>query len=139
MIDESSALNVFGGFFTKIARRTLLKNIIGVTLRYRFASVLRAVCILACFPYVCAGRDLCTQHFVSPHADNVVLLHAQGEADHAFDTERKTELAATIWQLFRDQNKGAQMPVNFTDKYAILGVSKCVCVCMCGRLSTLSL
>lgn len=48
-----------------------------------------------------------------------MLLHAQGEADHAFDTERKTELAATIWQLYRDQNKGAQMPVNFTDKCAV--------------------
>lgn len=54
VIDESSALNVFGGFFTKIARRTLLKNIIGVTLRYTapHRSSCRAV-------YMCAGQDLC--------------------------------------------------------------------------------
>lgn len=124
MIDESSALNVFGGFFTKIARRTLLKNIVGVTLRCPLPHLTR--CVRLC---VCSRRSVClcmsvAHHlplrlFVSPHADNVVLLHAQGEADHAFDTERKTELAATIWQLYRDQNKGAQMPVNFTDKCAV--------------------
>lgn len=45
MIDESSALNVFGGFFTKIARRTLLKNIVGVTLRYSLPHVCACVCV----------------------------------------------------------------------------------------------
>jgi len=53
---------------------------------------------------------------LSVFADNIVVIHVTGEPDFVFDSERKTELAGTLWQLHRDRNKGALLPVNFTDK-----------------------
>jgi len=52
---------------------------------------------------------------LSTLADSYVIIHCTGEPDYLIESEKKTEIVAVIFSLYKDLNAGSTIRVDFND------------------------
>jgi len=52
---------------------------------------------------------------LSTLADSYMIIHCSGEPDYLIESEKKTEIVAIIYSLYKDLNAGTILKVDFND------------------------